>query len=121
MTTDAVARRAKDVRDARLSYPATRDLTYFDTAAVGLASQAVADAYRAFLNEWMTNGLDYVRGEAAAESARSSVAALMGTDPADVALIPSVSAAAGFVAAQFGQAAGAENGAERSGRRFAGP
>ncbi len=109
VTTDAVARHAKDVRDARLSYPATREWTYFNTAAVGLASQAVADAYRAFLNEWMTNGLDYARGEAAAERARSSVAALMGTDPADVALIPSVSAAAGFVAAQFGQAAGAEN------------
>jgi cysteine desulfurase / selenocysteine lyase len=93
----------------RLFYPATDELAYFNTAAVGLASRAVAHAYEGFLNEWMTNGLDYVRGEAAAETARSSVAALMGTDRANVALIPSVSVAAGFVAAQFGQATGAEN------------
>jgi hypothetical protein len=69
----------------------------------------VADAYQAFLKGWMTNGLDYVRGEAAAENARASVAALMGTDRANVALIASVSAAAGFVAAQLGEATGGES------------
>jgi hypothetical protein len=57
----------------------------------------------------MTDGLDFVRGEAAAENARSSVAALMGADRADIALIPSVSAAAGLVAAQLGPSKGAEN------------
>jgi selenocysteine lyase/cysteine desulfurase len=109
VTSDAVAPRSRDVRDARLSYPATQEWAYFNTAAVGLASRAVADAYQAFLKEWMTNGLDYVRGEAAAENARASVAALMGTDRANVALIPSVSAAAGFVAAQLGEATGGES------------
>jgi selenocysteine lyase/cysteine desulfurase len=87
VTSDAVAPRARDVRDARLSYPATQEWAYFNTAAVGLASRAVADAYQAFLKEWMTNGLDYVRGEAAAENARASVAALMGTDRANVAVV----------------------------------
>ncbi len=48
---------------------------YFNTAAVGSTIWAVAEAYEAFLNEWVTNGFDYVRGEAAAENARSSVAA----------------------------------------------
>jgi cysteine desulfurase/selenocysteine lyase len=76
---------------------------------VGLAIRSVADAYHAFVSEWMTDGLDFVRGEAAAENARSSVAALMGADRVDIALIPSVSAAAGLVAAQLGQATGAEN------------
>jgi selenocysteine lyase/cysteine desulfurase len=109
VTSDAVAPRARDVRDARLSYPATQEWAYFNTAAVGLASRAVADAYQAFLKGWMTNGLDYVRGEAAAENARASVAALMGTDRANVALIASVSAAAGFVAAQLGEATGGES------------
>jgi len=66
-----------DVRDARLFYPATEQRAYFNTAAVGLATRSVADAYRAFVSEWMTNGLDFVRGEAAAENARSSVATLM--------------------------------------------
>ena len=109
MTSDAVAKRAGDVRAARLSYPATEQWAYFNTAAVGLASRSVADAYHAFMSEWMTDGLDFVRGEAAAENARSSVAALMGADRADIALIPSVSAAAGLVAAQFGQVSGPEN------------
>jgi selenocysteine lyase/cysteine desulfurase len=109
VTSDAVAKRAADVRDARLFYPATEQWAYFNTAAVGLASRSVADAYHAFVSEWMTDGLDFVRGEAAAENARSSVAALMGADRADIALIPSVSAAAGLVAAQFGQASGPEN------------
>jgi cysteine desulfurase/selenocysteine lyase len=109
VTSDAVAKAAGDVRDARLFYPATEQWAYFNTAAVGLASRSVADAYHAFVSEWMTDGLDFVRGEAAAENARSSVAALMGADRADIALIPSVSAAAGLVAAQFGQASGPEN------------
>ena len=109
MTSDAVAKRAGDVRAARLLYPATEQWAYFNTAAVGLASRSVADAYEAFVSEWMTDGLDFVRGEASAENARSSVAALMGADRADIALIPSVSAAAGLVAAQFGQASGPEN------------
>jgi len=109
MSSDAVPQPARDVREARLSYPATEEWAYFNTAAVGLASRMVADAYEAFLTDWMTNGLDYVRAEAAAENARSSVAALMGTDPANVALIPSLSTAAGFVAAQLGEAASGES------------
>jgi len=109
VTSDAVAKRAGDVRAARLLYPATEQWAYFNTAAVGLASRSVADAYEAFVSEWMTDGLDFVRGEASAENARSSVAALMGADRADIALIPPVSAAAGLVAAHFGQASGPEN------------
>jgi len=109
VSSDAVPQPARDVREARLSYPATEEWAYFNTAVVGLASRTVADAYEAFLTEWMTNGLDYVRAEAAAENARSSVAALMGTDPANVALVPSVSTAAGFVAAQLGEAASGES------------
>ncbi|MDW3218243.1 MAG: aminotransferase class V-fold PLP-dependent enzyme [Acidimicrobiales bacterium] len=47
--------------------------------------------------------------EAAAEAARTAVASLIGTDPANVALIASVSAAAGLVAAQFGPARSGHN------------
>ena len=80
MTSDAVAKRAVDIRDARRFYPATEQWAYFNTAAVGLASRSVGDAYHAFVSEWTTDGLDFVRGETAAENARSSVAALMGAD-----------------------------------------
>jgi selenocysteine lyase/cysteine desulfurase len=93
-----------DIRNARKLFPATEHAAYFNTAGVGLASEALAAAYHGFIDQWALSGFDYVRGEAAAESARSSVARLIGADRSDIALIPSVSAAAGFVAAQFGPA-----------------
>jgi cysteine desulfurase / selenocysteine lyase len=93
--------RIGDVRAARNQFPATANVAYFNTAAVGLASRALVDAYHSYVDDWAETGLDYVRGEAAGESARTSVAALIGADRSDVALIASVSAVAGLVAAQF--------------------
>ena len=98
-----------DIRSARDLFPATEHQAYFNTAAVGLASSAVAATYHAYVEEWTRDGLDYVKAEAAAESARTAVAGLIGADPADMAMIASVSAAAGFVAAQFGPAAPGDN------------
>jgi selenocysteine lyase/cysteine desulfurase len=100
---------APDVRDARSRFPATSTSAYFNTAAVGLASRPLATALHAYIDEWVETGLDYVRGEAAAERARTSVAALIGADRSDVAMIASVSAAAGLVAAQLGPAAPGRN------------
>lgn len=100
---------AVDVREARTLFPATDGSAYFNTAAVGLASEALTAAYHRYVDEWSKSGLDFDQGEAAAESARTSVAALMGADRADIALIPSVSAAAGLVSAQFGPARTGQN------------
>ena len=93
-----------DVRAARSLFPATANVAYFNTAAVGLASRRLTAAYREYLDEWSESGLDFVRGEAAGERARTAVAALIGADCSNVALIPSVSGAAGLIAAQFGAA-----------------
>ena len=98
-----------DVREARDLFPATGGRAYFNTAAVGLASRTLVDAYRRTLDEWELSGFDYVRAEAAGQHARTSVAALIGADRSDVALIPSVSSAAGLVAAQFGPAHRGDN------------
>ena len=98
-----------DLRNARTLFPATERAAYFNTAAVGLASRELTAAYHRYIDEWSATGLDFVRGEAAAESARASVAALMGASPTDVALIASVSAAAGLVSAQFGPAQAGQN------------
>jgi selenocysteine lyase/cysteine desulfurase len=51
------------------------------------------------VEEWATTGLDYRRGEQAADNARFAVARLLGAEASDIALIPSVSSAAGLVAA----------------------
>ena len=98
-----------DVTEARHLFPATADRCYFNTAAVGLASHALARTYHDAVDEWVTDGLDFVRGEQAANDARAQAARLMGADPADVALIPSMSSAAGLVASQFGTAASGDN------------
>jgi selenocysteine lyase/cysteine desulfurase len=98
-----------DIREARTLFPATASTAYFNTAAVGLASRTLTDAYHRFLDEWSQTGLDYVRAETAGEHARAGAAALIGAEPRDVALIASVSAAAGLVASQFGPAGRGEN------------
>jgi selenocysteine lyase/cysteine desulfurase len=82
---------------------------YFNTAAVGLASRRLAEAYHEFIDEWATAGLDYSHGEQAAGNARSTAARLIGAAASDIALIPSVSSAAGLVAAQFGPASPGDN------------
>ena len=64
-----------DVREARSLFPATDTAAYLNTAAVGLASRALVDAYHSYIDDWAATGLDYARGEAAGESARASVAA----------------------------------------------
>src|SRR6478752_4100959 len=86
-----------DVREARDLFPATSRTAYFNTAAVGLASRILVDAYRHALDDWERDGFDYVRAEAAGESSRTLAAALIGADRSDLALIPSVSSAAGLV------------------------
>ena len=109
MTDDAGSGSTRDVRSARREFPATDKLAYFNTAAVSLASRALIAAYRSYVDEWTEQALDFARAEAAGETARTSVAALIGADPSDIALIASVSAAAGLVAAQFGAARAGQN------------
>jgi selenocysteine lyase/cysteine desulfurase len=104
MRSDADADRVDDVRAARRQFPVTGTTAYFNTAAVGLASRALQAAYHRYVDDWTQAGLDYAIGEAAGESARTAVANLIGAERCDVALIASVSAAAGLVAAQFGPA-----------------
>src|SRR4051812_13190351 len=98
-----------DIREARRHFPATTGRAYLNTAAVGLASRRLRDTYLDLVDTWTADGFDFTRGERAAEDARAVVAGLIGAGAGDVALIPSVSAAAGLVAAQFGPAGPGEN------------
>ena len=109
MTDPVPAAQVADIGDARRLFPATAGRAYFNTAAVGLASRRLAGTYHEFIDEWAAAGLDYSRGEQAAGKARSAVARLIGADAGDIALIPSVSSAAGLVAAQFGPAGQGES------------
>ena len=44
----------------RTLFPATDNLAYFNTAAVGLASHALTSAFHRYVDEWSQSGLDYV-------------------------------------------------------------
>src|SRR5258705_12222612 len=90
MTDPVPAARAAGIRDARRLFPATAGRAYFSTAVVGLASRHLAETYRAFIDEWAADGLDYSRGERAAGEARSAVARPIRGQPAGLAAIPSV-------------------------------
>jgi selenocysteine lyase/cysteine desulfurase len=94
---------------ARDEFPFLEDRVYLNTAAVALGSRRLASAYKSFIEEWTADGLDYVRAERAADASRAAFARIIGASPDDIALIPSVSAAAGLVAAQFTGAAPGEN------------
>ena len=109
MIARRVSAPTSDIRDARRLFPATANLAYFNTASVGLASRQLAETYHRFVDEWANAGLDFPQAERSAGSARSMVARLMGADASDLALIPSVSSAAGLVAAQLGQARPGDN------------
>ena len=98
-----------DITEARRLFPATTGRAYFNTAAVGLASRRLAETYHAAVDEWVYARPRLLRGERAANQARAAAARLIGADPADLALIPSVSSAAGLVAAQLGVAGAGEN------------
>jgi cysteine desulfurase/selenocysteine lyase len=105
----AQATAARDITEARGLYPATQNRVYLNTAAVGLASRRLTDSYRAIIDEWESVGFGWTDGERAANVARSAVARVIGADEGDVALIPSVSSAAGLVAAQLDPATEGEN------------
>jgi selenocysteine lyase/cysteine desulfurase len=94
---------------AREEFPVLEDRAYLNTAAVALGSRRLAATYRTFIDEWTASGLDFIRAEQAAEASRAAFASILGASCDDVALIPSVSAAAGLVAAQFVGAGPGEN------------
>lgn len=99
----------EDIAGARTLFPATEKLAYFNTAAVSLGSTVLRDAYSRYIAEWIEGGLDFFRAERAGENARNGFAKIIGARVEDVALIPSISAAAGLIASQFGKAERGEN------------
>ena len=99
----------KSIEDARRLFPATEKLAYFNTAAVSLGSTILSDAYSEFIADWTKSGLNFIRAEQAGENARNAFAKIIGAKAEDIALIPSVSSAAGLIASQFSKAERGEN------------
>ena len=82
-------------------FAALDGLAYFDTPTQGVPTLRGANALREAIRRWESGTADWKSWEADAEAARSALAVLLGCASSDVALVPSVVAAAATVAAQL--------------------
>lgn len=87
-----------DWTTVRALFPAVAERAYLDTASYGPGPAPVLEATRAALEEWSRGLGSWRTWEQHGEGARTRFAALLGTAPANVALVPTVSIAAAQVA-----------------------
>ena len=88
--------------NVRACFSPDPDLIYLDAATYGLAPNATIDALEGALQGWQSGRAHWIDDwEVHGEAARSSFAELIGADPDTVALVPTVSVAAGQVAASM--------------------
>ncbi len=87
----------------RTEFPIFRTKTYFNTCSLGALSTRVAGAMETFANQWHAAGAAAWYGPWWEEIAalRGRFAALIGADPEEIALFPSVTAALGAVSSAF--------------------
>jgi len=87
-----------DWAHVRSQFPATRDQAYLDCATWGPCPLGVHERFSAASRLWLEGRGVWRDWELAGESARETFARLMGTSSATIALLPSVSSAAGQIA-----------------------
>lgn len=88
--------------NAREFFSPDPELIYLDAATYGLPPNATIAALEEALNGWQSGHAHWIDDwEITGEAARASFAELIGGDPDTVALVPTVSAASGQVAASL--------------------
>lgn len=87
----------------RAEFPIFERATYFNTCSLGALGTRVRDAVSRFLDLWSAWGASAWYGPWWEELAalRASIARLLGADPGEIALAPSITAALGAVASCF--------------------
>ena len=93
----------------RTLFPGSADVIYLNTASMALGAAPVRQAYERALSEWVSGRFDLNAAEKAGEDVRRLFAGLIGATHQEVALVPTVSAAAGTVAAQLDSAKAGDN------------
>jgi selenocysteine lyase/cysteine desulfurase len=84
----------------RSEFAVSPDRIYLDAATYGLPPRAAVEAYRAAIDGWETGSARFETDwEPAGDASRKLFARLIGTDPANICLLPSVSTGIGTVAA----------------------
>jgi cysteine desulfurase / selenocysteine lyase len=79
-------------------FPGSRAKIYMNTASYAIGCTPAIDALKAAADAWSQGQFDYIEAEAAGEEARAIFARLINAPAENIALIPTVSTAAGLVA-----------------------
>ena len=85
-------------KEVEALFPGSRTNIYMNTASYAIGCAPAADALKAAADAWSQGRFDYIEAEAAGEEARAIFARLINAPAENIALIPTVSAAAGLVA-----------------------
>ncbi|HEX5214408.1 MAG TPA: aminotransferase class V-fold PLP-dependent enzyme [Vicinamibacterales bacterium] len=102
-------RMERAVVNVRALFPGLDGTIYLNTATMGVGCAPARAAYERAVDQWSRGKFDWLEAERAGEDARSFFAELIGGHADEVAIIPTVSAAAGLVAANLPAARSGEN------------
>jgi cysteine desulfurase / selenocysteine lyase len=95
--------------DIRQLFPGLRNTIYLNTASMNVGCAPAREAYERAVERWSAGRFDWTEAERAGEDARGLFAEIIGGTAEEVAIVPSVSAAAGSVAANLPAAKHGEN------------
>jgi len=92
----------KSLAEARAAFDLPPNVTYLDSATYGLPPRRTAEVMHQAVTDWQLGRADWVREwDAPAEDTRANFARLIGAQADEIALLPSVSAGIGTVAASL--------------------
>lgn len=95
--------------EIRALFPGLRDTIYLNTANMAVGCAPAKAAYERAVDLWSGGRFDWTEAERAGEVARAMFASIVGAQAEDVAIVPSVSAGAGIVAANLPPAQAGES------------
>jgi selenocysteine lyase/cysteine desulfurase len=98
-----------NVAGIRDLFPGLKATIYLNTATMSVGCTPAREAYECAVDRWSAGQFDWTEAERAGDDARAVFAAIVGARPEEVALVPSVSTAAGIVAANLPPAKRGEN------------
>jgi selenocysteine lyase/cysteine desulfurase len=98
--------RPADIRDL---FPGLQETIYLNTASMSVGCTPAREAYERAVEKWSEGRFDWTEAEHAGEDARATFAGIVNASPSEIAIVPSVSMAAGIVAANLPLAARGEN------------
>jgi selenocysteine lyase/cysteine desulfurase len=88
-------------QEIETQFPGLGPTIYMNTASFAVGCAPAVEAFRSAIETWSQGSFDHVEAEAAGEEARAIFARLINAPMQNVALIPTVSAVAGLVAAHL--------------------